>query len=242
MAPVTPRAGGAECDAALVHPSVAIDLPGRRERPFDLSRVSPDDAAAVAAHDVAARCDGPVVLVAHSGGGIIAPRVAGALGDRVRHMVFVAALIAPHGGMAIDVLFPGRHDEVAKRRPAILRKYENHTFVQKDEDLAFVDGLVPLRDAVQAQSVESMNMLFHPVSWAGVPADMPRTFVRPLRDKHQPPDVQQRLIDACGGVRGDRHRLGTHPCSQRAGRTGPHSRRDRRPLPGLTRHARRATL
>ena len=62
----------------------------------------------------------------------------------------------------------------------------------------FVDGLVPLRDAVKAQSVESMNMLFHPVSWAGVPADMPRTFVRPLRDKHQPPDVQQRLIDVCG--------------------------------------------
>ena len=183
---------------ALVHPSVAIDLPGRRERPFDLSRVNPVDAAAVAAQDVAARGDGPVVLVAHSGGGIIAPRVAGALGDRVRHMVFVAALIAPHGGMAIDVLFPGRHDEVAKRRPALLRKYENHTFVQDDEDLVFVDGLVPLRDAVQAQSVESMIMLFHPVSWAGVRADMPRTFVRPLRDRQQPPDVQQRLIDACG--------------------------------------------
>jgi pimeloyl-ACP methyl ester carboxylesterase len=190
--------GWRRVEEALAHPSVAIDLPGRRDRPFDLSRVDPDAAAAVAAQDVAARCDGPVIVVAHSGGGIIAPQVAGVLGARVRHMVFVAALIAPHGGMAIDVLFPGRHDELAKRRPRVLREYENHTFVQKDEDLAFVDGLVPLRDAVKAQSVESMNMLFHPVSWAGVPADMPRTFVRPLRDKHQPPDVQQRLIDACG--------------------------------------------
>jgi hypothetical protein len=42
-----------------------------------------------------------------------------------------------------------------------------------------------------------MNMLFRPVSWAGVAPDTPGTFVRPLRDKHHPRDVQQRLIEAC---------------------------------------------
>ena len=182
---------------ALVHPSVAVDLLGRRERPFDLSRATAEMTAAVASDDVAARCDGPVVLVAHSGGGILAPRIAGLLGSRVRHMVFVAALVAPDGGFAIDVLFPEKRNEMAKRRPGILQKYQNHTFVQRDEDLAFVDGLEPLRDAVQVQAVESMNMLFRPVSWAGVSPDMPRTFVRPLRDKHHPHDVQQRLIEAC---------------------------------------------
>ena len=190
--------GWRRVQAALAHPSVAIDLLGRRDRPFDLSRVLPEMAASVAADDVVARCDGPVVLVAHSGGGMLAPRIAGALGDRVRHLVFVAALVAPEGRPAVEVLFPDRHDQMARSRPTILRKYANHTFVQEDEDLAFVDGLVPLRDAVRAQAVESMNMLFHPVSWAGVPAQMPRTFVRPSRDKHQPRDVQQRLIEACG--------------------------------------------
>ena len=182
---------------ALVHPSVAVDLLGRRERPFDLSRATAEETAAVAADDVTARCDGPVVLVAHSGGGILAPRIAGLLRDRMRHMVFIAALVAPEGGLAIDVLFPDKRDEMAKRRPGLLQKYRNHTFVQRDEDLAFVDGLEPLRNAVQAQSVESMNMLFRPVSWAGVPPDMPRTFVRPLRDQHHSRDVQQRLIEAC---------------------------------------------
>ncbi|MEO5839854.1 MAG: alpha/beta hydrolase [Acidimicrobiales bacterium] len=185
---------------ALAHPSVAVDLLGRRDRPFDLSRVHPEIAAATAADDIAARCEGPAVLVAHSGGGMLMPRIAGALGDRVRHMVFVAALIAPDGRLAVDVLFPDRRDAMASARPGILRKYENHTFVQRDEDLAFVDGLLPLRDAVQAQSVEAMNLLFHPVSWAGVPASMPRTFVRPLRDTHQPRDVQQRLIEACAAT------------------------------------------
>jgi pimeloyl-ACP methyl ester carboxylesterase len=182
---------------ALVHPSVTVDLLGRRDRPFDLSRVRPDIAAAVAAKDVVERCDGPVVLVAHSGGGILAPRIAGLLGDAVRHMVFVAALVAPHGALTVDVLFPDRRAEMAKRRPDVLDKFENHTFVQRDEDLAFVDGLEPLRDAVQAQSIESMNMLFQPVSWFGVPDDMPRTFVRPLHDEHHSHDVQRRLIDAC---------------------------------------------
>ena len=182
---------------ALVHPSVAVDLLGRRERPYDLSRATAEMTAAVAADDVMASCDGPVVLVAHSGGGILAPRIAGLLGDRVRHIVFLAALVAPEGGLAIDVLFPERRDDMAKRRTGHLQKYHNHTFVQRDEDLAFVDGLEPLRDAVVVQSVESMNMLFRPVSWAGVEPDTPRTFVRPLRDKHHPRDVQQRLIEAC---------------------------------------------
>jgi len=183
-----------------VHPSVAVDLLGRRERPFDLSRATAEMTAAVAADDVATRCDGPVVVVAHSGGGILAPRIAGALGERVRHMVFIAALVAPDGGLAIDVLFPDRRDEMAKRRPGLLHKYQNHTFVQRDEDLDFVDGLVPLRDAVLVQAVESMNMLFRRVSWAGVRPDMPRTFVRPLRDKHHTRDVQQRLIEACAAT------------------------------------------
>ncbi|HUP76590.1 MAG TPA: alpha/beta hydrolase [Acidimicrobiales bacterium] len=189
--------GWRKVQAALAHPSVAIDLLGRREHPFDLSRATAEMTATVAANDVALRCDGPVVVVAHSGGGILAPRIAGALGDRVRHMVFIAALVAPDGGQAIDVLFPERREQMAKRRPGVLQKYHNHTFVQRDEDLDFIDGLEPLRDAVQVQAVESMNMLFRPVSWAGVEPDMPRTFVRPLRDKHHPPDVQQRLIEAC---------------------------------------------
>ena len=182
---------------ALVHPSVAVDLLGRRERPYDLSRATAEMTAAVAADDVKASCDGPVVLVAHSGGGILAPRIAGLLGDRVRHIVFLAALVAPEGGLAIDVLFPERRDDMAKRRTGHLEKYHNHTFVQRDEDLAFVDGLEPLRDAVVVQSVESMNMLFRPVSWAGVAPELPRTFVRPLKDRHHPRDVQQRLIEAC---------------------------------------------
>jgi pimeloyl-ACP methyl ester carboxylesterase len=189
--------GWRKIQAALAYPSLAIDLLGRRERPFDLSRATAEMTASVAANDVALRCDGPVVVVAHSGGGILAPRIAGVLGDRVRHMVFIAALVAPDGGEAIDVLFPDRREQMAKRRPGVLAKYDNHTFVQRDEDLDFIGGLVPLRDAVQVQAVESMNMLFRPVSWAGVAPDMPRTFVRPLRDKHHSPDVQQRLIEAC---------------------------------------------
>ena len=46
--------------------SVAIDLPGRRDRPFDLSRAQPDVAAEIATRRRGAP-DGPVVLVAHLG-------------------------------------------------------------------------------------------------------------------------------------------------------------------------------
>jgi hypothetical protein len=42
--------------------------------------------------------------------------------------------------------------------------------------------------------------LFQPVSWAGVPADLPRTWVRCTRDSIQNPAMQQRLIDASGAT------------------------------------------
>ena len=39
------------------------------------------------------RVDGPLVLVGHSAGGIVLPALAARLGERVRHLVFVAGLV-----------------------------------------------------------------------------------------------------------------------------------------------------
>ena len=59
---------------------------------------------------------------------------------------------------------------------------------------------LPLRDPRATQSLDSFAFLFEPVSWAGVPAGMPRTWVRCLRDQLQSRDVQDRLIAACAAT------------------------------------------
>jgi hypothetical protein len=55
-----------------------------------------------------------------------------------------------------------------------------------------------LRDPGAAQGLESLNLMFQRISWDGVPADLPRTFVRCLRDRIQPRALQAALAAAAG--------------------------------------------
>src|SRR5207245_248176 len=67
------------------HPTVAFDLPGRRDRPAPIAEVTIDDAATSLAADVERAADGRVVLVGHSAGGVVLPALAARLGERVDH-------------------------------------------------------------------------------------------------------------------------------------------------------------
>ena len=52
----------------------------------------------------------PIVVVAHSSGGLVVPGVVAALGARVRHVVLNAALVPAEGGCGIDCM-KERHRE-----------------------------------------------------------------------------------------------------------------------------------
>src|ERR1700722_4241358 len=60
--------------AALTHPALAVDLPGRGGRPADLLTVTLEDAVASVTRDTEA-LGTEVVLVAHSSGGLVVPGV-----------------------------------------------------------------------------------------------------------------------------------------------------------------------
>jgi pimeloyl-ACP methyl ester carboxylesterase len=159
------------------------------------------DAARVAAQDVRAASEGPWIVVAHSAGAVIAPRLVAELGD-VQHLVLIAGLAAEEGGQAVDVIFPERRAEFEERRGPLLAAYRNHTYVppQSANDpvtpALLPEGLEPLHKPKVAQAIDSMVLVFERMSWAGVPDDMPRTWVRPLRDSLQSPDRQTDLIAA----------------------------------------------
>jgi pimeloyl-ACP methyl ester carboxylesterase len=55
-------------------------------------------------------------------------------------------------------------------------------------------------DEATALGIDSLNYMDQPVSWEGVP-DVPRTFVRCLRDRIQPRPLQDQLISNCGASR-----------------------------------------
>ena len=95
--------------AGLARPVLAVDLPGRRYRPADLTLGTVEGSAATVVAAVRAARLGPVVLVGHSAGGLILPAVAAQLGRQVRHLLFVAALIAAHGQPVIEHRGARRH-------------------------------------------------------------------------------------------------------------------------------------
>jgi pimeloyl-ACP methyl ester carboxylesterase len=200
----------------LDHRSVAIDLLGRGSRPYDITRLNSVDAARAAAEDVREQSSGPWIVVAHSAGAIIAPRLVVELGavqhgavqhGAVRHLVVVAGLAAPEGGQAVDVIFPERRAQYEESRGPLLAAHRNHSYVPprsaSDPAAAPVvlpPGLEPLTSPRVAQAIDSMVLVFERFSWVGVPSDLPRTWVRCLRDSLQSPERQLDLIEAFGAT------------------------------------------
>jgi pimeloyl-ACP methyl ester carboxylesterase len=199
----------------LEGPALAVDLPPKRLR---VAPVPPVDAALAAelaalkisdlAESIVADADRAgldrFVLVGHSMAGLSIPEVARRVPHRVAHLVFVSASIPPEGGCVIDTLPPevreitrdaiARADDVTGERgetageTGVLDDDTARTMFCNDMDedrTRFVlDRLCP----------ESINLITETVSRLGVPAALPKTYVRLARDQSLPPDTQAQMI------------------------------------------------
>ena len=173
-----------------------------------------DGAASVVADLEAASPEGPVVVVAHSSGGLVVPRVVDRLGDRVTAVVLTSASVPPDGGNGLDCMKASHRERMVAgvewaraegRRlvapvpddPEALR--ESYGERLDDETLAFVfERLVE----------DSFNVYFDPVSWSTVTA--PVTYVRARPRPGRPPGAAGR-DDRPPPGRADRPRLGLRP-------------------------------
>ncbi len=181
-------------------PAIAIDLPGRAGKPADPMTFTVAEGVASIVVDIGAA--DPVILVAHSSGGLFVPGVAAAIAPRVVGIVLSAASVPPEGGCGLDCMKPKHRDRVvagieAARRdgwvlttpgapddPEVMRTA--YGIEIDDETLEFVND--PAR-AIK----DSMNFYFQPVSWATV-GPVPVTYVKNLRDRAVPPDLQDEMM------------------------------------------------
>ncbi|MGH6639319.1 MAG: alpha/beta fold hydrolase [Polaromonas sp.] len=85
---------------AVIHemtsPVVALDVPGRAEG------VTPDSCAAELVAELDRRGIDSVILVLHSLAGVLSSGLASRLGARLKHIVYVAAIVPPSGGSFVD--------------------------------------------------------------------------------------------------------------------------------------------
>ena len=183
---------------------LAVDLPGRNGKAADFATLSVDDEVASVLADVdAAGVDDPIVVVAHSSGGLVVPGVVSGLGERVAHVVLSAALVPTEGGLGIDCMKPRHREglvasvEQARRDGIVItlpgapadpepfrRAYGGDPL--DDDTLAFV--VDPVRCVP-----DTVHHYFQPVHWSAV-AHVPVTYLLNTRDRPVPSETQEQMV------------------------------------------------
>jgi pimeloyl-ACP methyl ester carboxylesterase len=191
---------GADCwDRLLPHlarPAIAVDLPGRGSRAdVSLTSMNLDDCAQAILEDVA-DVSGGMVLVAHSFAGVSVPRVMAALAPRLRHVVFLSAVVPPDGTSVLDQIDPAV-------REAVRASTAGGVYSQDREGARLM--LCNDMDAEQTQWTldrvvdDSAALLTERVDLSGLSADVPRTYVRLTNDACYSPGLQERSAALVGG-------------------------------------------
>lgn len=188
----------------LDRPALAIDLPGRNGKPADFATLTVDEEAASVVADVeAADVADPIVVVAHSSGGLVVPAVVAALRDRVTGIVLSAALIPAEGGLGIDCMKPRHREGLVASVEQARRDGTTITLPGAPTDpepFRSTYGGDPLDDATLAYVVDpvrcvadTVNHYFQPVHWSAV-ANVPVTYLLNTRDRPIPSPTQEEMV------------------------------------------------
>jgi pimeloyl-ACP methyl ester carboxylesterase len=192
---------GASCwEPLLPHldrPALAVDLPGRGARSdVPVESVTLEDCAQALREDVAALEGDDLVLVAHSFAGVTVPRVMAELAPRLRHVVFLSAVVPPDATSVLDQIDPGVREAVrASTAGGVYHQDRDGARTMLCNDLDDEQSAWTLDQVVD----DSAALLTETVDLSGLSADVPRTYVRLTNDACYPPELQERSTGVVGG-------------------------------------------
>jgi pimeloyl-ACP methyl ester carboxylesterase len=176
----------------LAAPAVAVDFPGRGERPADITMVRLGDVVDSVVADIEAWPTDQVVVVAHSLSGIVVPGVISRLPRRIVHVVYVSAAVPRPGASYLESL------------PAAQRLFLRFALLTQKKGLlsppwATKRALCNDLDeptttlAIDGLTREAPGIYNDPVP-GDIPASMPTTYVRLTSDRALSPAVQDKMI------------------------------------------------
>lgn len=180
----------------MTAPAIALDVPGRGDRPADVERLTLPEALDSLAADVGSA--EPVVLVAHSSGGLLVPGLINRLGQRVRRVVLIAASVTEDGGTGMDCMKPRHAERLRAMRAAAQRGLARAATPADpppaerartawgtsltDEQIAF--AIHPSRWVS-----DTINFYDEPLDWSAV-RELPCSYVLTVHDTAVPPKLQ----------------------------------------------------
>ena len=182
---------------------LAPDLPGRRNKPGDLTTACIDGWVDSVVSDIENAALDDLVIVGHSLAGVTVPGVVTKLGSaRVREMILATAQVPANGSALVDT-FPGALSwylsRTAKRYVQEGRSGGLTTALAR---FVLCMGMTPAqRRFMLARSCqESPSILIEKVDRSGMPDEVPRTWILTRRDRSVSMKVQHECIAALGGV------------------------------------------
>jgi pimeloyl-ACP methyl ester carboxylesterase len=178
---------------------LALDMPGRRDKPGDLREMAIADCVDSLVSDIESAGFEDIVIVAHSMGALPLPGVVTKLGAaRVREMIFAAAFLPPEGTSIVESS-PWVIKTIARRRAKKNVPMPTPSWYAR---LVFLNGIPSHRRRFMVGKLyaESLGMLIEKVSRRGMPDNIPRTWILTRRDRALAPKLQHKSIDALDGV------------------------------------------
>ena len=180
---------------------VAVDLPGRGDRPAPLEQLHVADFVDSVVAELEARDLHDVVLVGHSLAGITLPGVAARVPDRVAQLVFVSCAIPEPGTSVLEALgsfSPATAEVAAQIGDDILTETGTlHPDLARamfcndmdEEQFAFtMSVMVP----------ESFSIVSEQLGSTGLPTSVPTTYVRLLQDASLSLATQDEMLARLG--------------------------------------------
>lgn len=180
-------------------PTLAVDLPGRRNEPGDLATLTINSCVDSVVRQIDEAGADQVLLVGHSMAGITLPGVAIALGkDRVRHLTYIACCVPPQGQTVMSTLKPpvswiagamSRFAAVSRPLPGPAARWMFANGMSNEQQRLVVAGLVP----------DSSVITREPVDRSAMP-DIDTTWVLTLQDNSLKPVAQRAFVANLGNV------------------------------------------
>src|SRR5438105_2418180 len=170
-------------EALLEHlslPAVTVDLPGRGRRPADLTAVTIPSWIDAIVEDIDTSGFDRVILVGHSLAGIATPAAAARRPERVAHLVFLSGVVPPEGRSVLDSMAWPTRLMLARylhRNPGGLHLPPRLARALFCNDMTRAQTTRTLAELVP----EAVSPFRDVVSRAGMPHDVPRTWILNLR-------------------------------------------------------------
>lgn len=185
----------------LKHPAIAVEDRYPLSKFSDINKVTFNDCVSHAATVISDSEFTDIILVAHSGSGILAQHVAEALRDRIQGIVYISANIPPQGRCALDVLpfyikiinilsiammSKGMKQSNKKTEKVIRRYFCNDS----DEETISYFMKYPIKDEPKAVAYTKVYRPELP--------DIPKLFIRLSKDGCASLEFQDRMIANLG--------------------------------------------